>query len=99
MPSPRNKPLPRRTFLRAAGATLALPLLDAMLTAAPTPTTRLGFIYIPHGAVMDQWTPASTAPDFALSPILQPLAAPRARLPILTNPPPPQTPAPRRHRP
>jgi uncharacterized protein DUF1552 len=55
------------------------------LTAAPAPTTRLGFIYIPHGAVMDQWTPASTAPDFALSPILQPLAAHRDSLLILTN--------------
>ena len=57
--------LPRRTFLRGLGATLALPLLDAMVPAlsalgkdAGKAVPRLGFIYVPNGAVMDKWTPA-----------------------------------------
>ena len=72
--------LPRRTFLRGLGATLALPLLDAMVPAgsalAKTParsTKRLGFIYIPNGANMSQWTPAAEG-GLELSPILSPLA-------------------------
>ena len=54
--------LPRRTFLRGAGAVVALPLLDAMVPAlsalsatAAAPVRRLGFVYIPNGAVMQQW--------------------------------------------
>ena len=72
--------LPRRTFLRGMGTALALPLLDAMVPAATAlartaarPTKRLGFIYIPNGANMAQWTPASDGP-LELSPILSPLA-------------------------
>ena len=56
--------LPRRTFLRGLGATVALPLLDAMVPAlsaisktAAAPVKRLGFIYLPNGAVMQTWTP------------------------------------------
>ena len=59
-----KKALPRRTFLRGMGATLALPLLDAMvpamtaLAATPAnPVRRLGFVYMPMGAHMPQWTP------------------------------------------
>jgi hypothetical protein len=59
-----KKHLARRTFLRGAGATIALPLLDAMVPAgtalaqtAAAPQPKLGFIYFPHGAIMDQWTP------------------------------------------
>ena len=54
--------LPRRTFLRGVGAAVALPLLDAMVPAlsavtrtAASPVRRLGFVYIPNGAVMQQW--------------------------------------------
>jgi len=72
--------LPRRTFLRGMGATLALPLLDAMVPAlsamATTPggrVRRLSFIYVPNGAVMDQWTPAGEGSGFEFSPILSPL--------------------------
>jgi len=72
--------LPRRTVLRGLGATLALPLLDAMVPAASAlaqtaarPTKRLGFIYIPNGANMSRWTPAAEGP-LELSPILSPLA-------------------------
>ena len=59
-----KKALPRRTILRGMGATLALPLLDAMvpsmtaLAATPAnPVRRLGFVYIPMGAHIPQWTP------------------------------------------
>jgi hypothetical protein len=72
-----RKHIPRRTFLRSARAALALPLLDAMspaLTAQSKPVVRFGFVYIPHGAVMDQWTPKTTGADFEFSPILKPLA-------------------------
>jgi hypothetical protein len=72
--------LSRRTFLRGAGVTLALPLLDAMVPAATTwaqtaakARTRLGCIYVPHGAIMGQWTPTATGAGFELSDILQPL--------------------------
>ena len=57
--------LSRRTVLRGAGATLALPLLQSMLpagrAAAATPRSRFACIYIPHGAIMSRWTPAATA--------------------------------------
>ena len=55
--------LDRRTFLRGMGATVALPLLDAMLPArallaSMRPASRLACVYFPHGAVMDEWLPA-----------------------------------------
>ena len=72
--------MPRRTFLRGVGATLALPLLDAMVPAATAlaqtparPIKRFGAVYVPHGAIMNQWTPATTGADFEFSPILKPL--------------------------
>ena len=73
--------LDRRTFLRGVGATVALPLLDAMVpagralaaTAAP-PVPRLAFVYFPHGAIMDAWTPTVDGRLTTLSPILEPLA-------------------------
>lgn len=84
--------LPRRTFLRGVGATLALPLLDAMVpafspivqTAANAPR-RLGFFYIPNGAIMDSWTPPAVGAGFELTPILQPLAAHRNQFLVLTG--------------
>jgi hypothetical protein len=86
-----RKTLPRRTLLRGAGTLLALPLLDAMLPAlslkAQTPSlrTRLGCIYIPHGATMALWTPAQEGKDFALSRILEPLEAHRSHLNVISN--------------
>ena len=72
--------LPRRTFLRGLGATMALPLLDAMVPAlsaldktAARPASRLAFVYVPNGAVMDKWTPTEAGRGFALSPTLTPL--------------------------
>ncbi len=84
--------LPRRTFLRGAGAAVALPLLDAMVPAlsavtrtAASPVRRLGFVYIPNGAVMQQWTPAEVGSGFELSPILQPLAPYRDQLTVVSG--------------
>jgi hypothetical protein len=75
-----RKSLPRRTFLKGVGVTLALPVLDAMIPArtlwAQTPAKalpRLGFVYVPHGAIMDRWTPASEGAGFEFTPILKPL--------------------------
>jgi Protein of unknown function (DUF1552) len=72
--------LPRRTFLRGMGVTLALPLLDAMVPAlsalgrtAANPVGRLGFVYIPNGASMPHWRPAGDGPLAELSPTLAPL--------------------------
>ena len=72
-----RKHLPRRTFLRGMGATVALPLLDAMTPAfaqGPAPTPRIGFIYFPHGAIMAHWTPDTTGRGFAIKDTLEPLA-------------------------
>jgi Protein of unknown function (DUF1552) len=83
-----KKALPRRTFLRGAGATLALPLLDAMLPAlraAGKTTPRLGFIYVSNGVIQDQWVPAATGASFDLPPILQPLAPLRDHINILSG--------------
>ena len=87
-----KKHLPRRTFLRGAGTMLALPLLDAMVPALTAQTktaakaqTRLGFVYIPHGAVMKEWTPTATGSDFEFGSILSPLQPYRDRVLVLSN--------------
>lgn len=88
-----KKHLPRRTFLRGLmGTTVALPLLDAMapaLTAATQsaakPKLRMGFIYVPHGAVMDKWTPATEGAGFEFTPILKPLEPFRDRLTVVSG--------------
>ena len=75
-----RKHLSRRTMLKGAGATIALPLLDAMIPAgtafAQTPAAsppRLGFVYFPHGALQEHWTPLQTGRGFEFPSILQPL--------------------------
>ena len=84
--------LPRRTFLRGVGAAVALPLLESMVPAATAlaqtaarPQRRLGFVYFPNGAVMEQWIPSTTEPGFALPSTLQPLEPFRDRLVVLSN--------------
>ena len=84
--------LPRRTFLRGIGATLALPLLDAMVPAgtalartAAKQTPRVGFIYIPNGANMAAWTPPGDTGPLELSRTLQPLANVRDHVVIPTG--------------
>src|SRR5437867_10080285 len=82
-----KKAIPRRTMLRGLGTCLALPLLDCMvpaLAAAPPPVRRFGAFYIPMGAAMNQWTPA-TEGALELSPILSPLARFKDRLVVVTG--------------
>lgn len=81
-----GKSLPRRTFLKAAGTTLALPFLDAMapaLRAATKAPSRLGFIYVANGVIQEQWNPTATGTKFDLPPILKPLEAFKSQLNIL----------------
>src|SRR5438445_9374481 len=85
-----KKALPRRTFLRGVGASLALPLLDAMvppmtaLAATPAnPVRRLGFVYIPMGAHIPEWTPPGSLAE--LSPTLRSLRPVTDQLTVITN--------------
>jgi len=84
--------LPRRTFLRGIGATLALPFLESMVPAgtalaqtAAKGRTRFGAIYVPHGATMDKWTPAADGSNFDLTEILQPLKPFMSRVNIVSD--------------
>src|SRR5437773_6439331 len=84
-----KKALQRRTFLRSMGATVALPLLDAMVPALSAKsvklTPRLGFIYIANGVIQNQWIPASTGRGFELPPILKPLEPVRSHINVLSG--------------
>ncbi|MEZ5399094.1 MAG: DUF1552 domain-containing protein [Bryobacteraceae bacterium] len=83
-----KRSLSRRTLLRGAGASVALPLLDAMapaLTAAPVkPVRRLGYVYIPMGSVFSQWAPAASE-NLELSPTLAALAPVRDNVTVFSN--------------
>ncbi len=87
-----KKALPRRTFLRGMGATLALPLLDAMVPAATAATTtpalpvrRLGFVFMPMGCDLPRWTPPGQGRLDELSPILSSLAPVKQHVTAITN--------------
>ena len=87
-----KKHLPRRTFLQGMGVTLALPLLDSMIPAATAqaktaalPKSRFCGIYIPHGATMDKWTPATEGGGFTFTESLKPLEKLRDRLVVVSN--------------
>jgi len=84
-----KKMLPRRTFLRGVGASLALPMLDAMVPAlaakAVGPVPRLGFIYVSNGVIQNQWTPAAAGKDFELPPILKPLQPVKGHINVLSG--------------
>ncbi|MGH9627833.1 MAG: DUF1552 domain-containing protein [Bryobacteraceae bacterium] len=87
-----KKALSRRTILRGMGAAVALPLLDAMapsmtaLAATPAkPVRRLGFIYMPMGAHIPQWTPPGEGKLDVLSPSLSSLAPVADQLTVITN--------------
>jgi hypothetical protein len=83
-----KKSMPRRAFLRGTGASLALPVLDAMTAAFAAPAARpirLAFIEVPNGIMMDKWTPAAEGAGFALTPILEPLAPFRDRMLVLSG--------------
>jgi hypothetical protein len=87
-----KKHLPRRTFLKGAGFTIALPLLDAMIPAgtalaktAAQPRPYMGFFYLPHGQIMDKWTPATEGSDFELMPIMKPIEAFKKQLTVVSG--------------
>jgi hypothetical protein len=88
-----KKALPRRTFLRGVGATVALPLLDAMIPSmtalAQTPASpvrRLGFVYIPMGSDISRWTPPGEAGALTeLSTTLSPLAPVMKHITVVSN--------------
>jgi hypothetical protein len=82
-----KKHIPRRTFLRGMGVTMALPLLDSMIpaqTAMAKPQIRLGFCFIPHGGVMNNWTPAEEG-ALKLSRTLMPLEPFRDQVVVVSN--------------
>jgi hypothetical protein len=87
-----RKHLSRRTVLRGVGAAISLPLLDAMIPAstalantAAKPAPRMGFIYFPHGAVMNRWMPSTAGTDFALPQILKPLEPYKSHITVITG--------------
>ncbi len=84
-----KKHLSRRTVLKGVGASVALPLFDALTPAlaqkAPKPTLRFGTIYIPHGVIMDVWMPKTTGTNFELPVILKPLAGLREHFNVVTG--------------
>jgi hypothetical protein len=88
-----KKHISRRTVLKGVGASVALPLLDAMSPAAtawaqtPAGSTpkRFAFVGFPHGAIMDRWSPAGTGANYEMSPILQPLEPYRKHLTIVSG--------------
>src|SRR5260370_28060522 len=85
-----KKILPRRTFLRGAGVTLALPLLDAMIpcftaAAATAPVRRLGFVYIPMGCNWFQFFPKDVGNITELSPTLSTLTPVLNQVTVISN--------------
>jgi len=87
-----KKHLSRRTFLRSTGAIVALPFLESMAPAqtplrdtAASPKTRFACFYVPHGATMDKWTPATEGAGFTFTDILKPLEPFRDRVNIISG--------------
>src|SRR5262245_60026374 len=87
-----SKSLPRRTMLRGAGAAVALPFLDAMIPAfsrraraAAKPVHRFQAFCVPNGMAVEYWSPKGAGKSFELSPILEPLAAYRDRMLVLSG--------------
>jgi hypothetical protein len=83
--------MPRRTFLRGVGATLALPLLDAMIPAmaatakTAAPVRRLGYLFMPMGADMSRWTPSGSGKLDELSFILSSIEPVKEHVSVITN--------------
>ena len=88
-----KKHLSRRTVLQGVGASVALPLLDAMnpaavawaQTAAGSTPQRMAFVGFPHGAIMSEWSPKQAGTNFEMSPILAPLEPYREYLTIVSG--------------
>jgi uncharacterized protein DUF1552 len=87
-----KKAIPRRTFLKGVGTTLALPLLDSMVpafaaTSDPGKQTvrRLSTVFVPNGRIMKQWTPVEDGASFKLMPTMEPLAPFRDRMTVVSG--------------
>ena len=87
-----KKSISRRTMLRGIGATVALPLLDAMVPAltaaqntAAKPARRFGVVYHPNGVIQDKWFPRRAGTELELSPILTPLEPFRDKVVVVTG--------------
>lgn len=86
-----RKSLSRRTLLRGLGTSVALPFLDSMVPAFAAPVrgakapVRMAFLYVPNGIIMKDWTPATEGAGFELSKTLQPLAAHREKMLVLSG--------------
>ena len=85
-----GKSLPRRTLIKGLGVSLALPLLDAMVPVglrglSAEPVHRFQTFYVPNGMAMEYWSPMTSGADFALTPILEPLAAFRDQMLVLSG--------------
>lgn len=86
--------VPRRTFLRGLGTAVALPMLDSMFparvfgAAAAAPKVypkRMAWVYVPNGANMADWTPATTGASYEMPMILKPLEAHREKLTVISG--------------
>src|SRR5439155_25934852 len=84
--------MPRRTLLRGVGATLALPLLEAMIPAstalaatAAAPVRRFAGIFSPNGMIMDAWTPEGSGTEFELKTVLKPLEPFKSQMVVVSN--------------
>ena len=85
-----RKSLPRRAFLRGAGTTLALPLLDSMIPALATagtgkPVARLGFVFHPVGMILNRWIPPTEGNAFEITPTMKALEPFRENMVVLTG--------------
>ena len=87
-----NKTIARRTFLKGAGVTIGLPFLEAMTPALARSAgpgkhspTRVSYIYVPNGRIMGKWTPATEGAGYAMTPSLEPLAAFRDDMLVLSG--------------
>jgi hypothetical protein len=86
-----KKSIPRRSFLRGAGATIALPFIDAMLPALASANQitkaarRFSIVYVPNGMNMEFWTPSATGTAFDLPATLAPMAAYRDQMLVLSG--------------
>ena len=87
-----KKVIPRRTFLRGVGTSLALPLLDGMVPAlaaagdtAAKPAFRIATVFVPNGRIMAKWTPATEGAAYEMTPTLEPMAAFRDQFMVLSG--------------
>lgn len=87
-----NTSLPRRTFLKGLGTTMALPMLEAMLPvrargadSPPKAPTRMAFVFFPNGCIQPAWKPAAPGADYELTETLKPLAGLKSELNIFTG--------------